>query len=98
MDDGPQSLPVSLLQYIALLEWTGRAIREDKPGHITSPPTELLAKVGLDPDRWLESVERFGSLGGFVGHPDQLKQRAPAVGRRWLKGQGRSALAYSIAA
>ena len=101
-DDGSQSrrqcLPLSLLQYIELLEWTGRAVRKDKRGHITSPPTQLLAMCGLDPERWLESVERFGSLGGFVGHPRLLRQRATQVGRRWFKGQGVSSTAYLSAA
>jgi putative transposase len=95
---GSDGLPLSLLQYIALLEWTGRVLRDDKRGTITAPPSELLTRCGLDPDRWLESVQRFGSLGGYVGHPSQLRQRASQMGRRWLKGQGYTMVAYSMAA
>lgn len=102
MDGDPQgrseSLPLTLEHYIALLEWTGRELREDKPGAITSAPPELLARCGLDPARWLDGVERFGDLGGFVGHPRRLKERAEQLGRRWLKGQGGSTVAYAMAA
>jgi REP element-mobilizing transposase RayT len=95
---GADRLKPSLLQYIELLEWTGRSMRADKPGSITAPPPELVAKLGLDPARWLESLEGFGALGGFVGHPSLLRSRASQLGRRWLRGQGRSGLAYASAA
>jgi REP element-mobilizing transposase RayT len=92
-------LPLSLVQYVALLEWTGRAARQDATGHITAPPPELLTRCGLAPDRWLDGVWGFGSLrGSYVGHPSRLRQRASEVGRRWLKGQGSPVVAYSTAA
>ena len=87
------------LQYLALLEWPGRAIRPDTPGHITAPPPQLITRCGLDPDRWLDGVQGFGELGGYVvGHPSLLRRRASQIGRRWLKGQGGSVVAYSKAA
>jgi putative transposase len=96
-EEHPDGLPLSLPQYLELLEWTGRALREDDRGTITSPPSELIEKCGLDPSRWLDSVERFGGLGGFVGHPNELRVRALRVNQRWLKGQGRrSSIAYRV--
>ena len=97
--EGPaNALPIDLLQYVEILEWTGRMVREDKSGRITSPPFRLLRQYGLDPDSWLESVERFGSFGFFVGHPDWLEKTAPRVGRKWLKGQKRARSTYARAA
>ena len=61
-------------------------------------PFRLLRQYGLDPDSWLESVERFGSFGFFVGHPDRLEKTAPRVGRKWLKGQKRARSTYARAA
>jgi hypothetical protein len=96
---GSDPLPLSLIQYVALLEWTGRAMRRDKVGFITAPPPELVAANGLDPDRWLDGIEGFGSLRGtYVGHPSRLRQRAGQVGRRWLTGQGTSIVRYAMAA
>jgi putative transposase len=98
-EDESKGLPLSLPQYLELLEWTGRALRDDKRGFIDpeQPPSQLIERCGLDPERWLETVERFGSLGGFVGHPNRLRARATRMNQRWLKGQGRGGrMAYSL--
>ena len=97
--EGPaNALPMDLFQYVEILQWTGQMVREDKAGRITCPPFKLLRQYGLDPDSWLESVERFGSFGFFVGHPDRLEKTAPRVGRKWLKGQKRARSTYARAA
>lgn len=96
---GADGLPLILIQYVALLQWTGQAARPDKVGHITAPPPALVAACGLDPERWLDGFEGYGSLRGrYVGHPKLLRARAIQVGRRWLRGQGGSAVAYPLAA
>jgi hypothetical protein len=41
-----------------------------------------IGHVDLNPVRWLESVERFGSFGVFVGHPNKLEERAAHLGLR----------------
>ena len=93
MDEGGCSqndcLPMTLEGYTDLLVWTGRQVRDDKRGTLEELPTSVLRACGLDPDEWLESVETFGALGGFVGHPDRLRERAEQLGQRWIKGQGR---------
>lgn len=93
-----EPLPFALLAYVALLEWTGRLMRDDARGAISGAPTKLVAELGLDPEKWLDSVEGFGSLGGFAGHPTRLRARAAQLGRSWLKGQGASSTAYAVAA
>ena len=63
-----------------------------------SPIPAAPAVRSWNPDSWLESVERFGSFGFFVGHPDRLEKTAPRVGRKWLKGQKRARSTYARAA
>jgi hypothetical protein len=100
MDDGvhcnDDCLPLTLAQYIELLEWTGRQARDDKPGKITAPPPELLRACGLDPDEWLDSLARYGALGGFVGHPEKLRERAERLGQRRVKGQNGGGVSYAV--
>jgi REP element-mobilizing transposase RayT len=93
-----ESLPISFPQYMELLEWTGRTIRDDKKGHITAGPSQLLAKCGLDPAGWLDSVERFSSFGVFVGHPARLEEQAAKLGQQRLKGTRRASKTYVSAA
>lgn len=93
-----EPLPMSLLAYVALLEWTGRALRDGKRGVLSGPPAALVSALGLDPERWLESVEMFGSLGGFSGHPSRLQARAEQLGRRRLRGQSLESQVYALAA
>ena len=91
-----ESLPLTLLQYLELLEWTGRVVRLDKRGSITGPPSQLLERCGLDADKWLETLDGFESFGGYAGHPSKLRTRASQMNRRFLKGQGRqAAMVYS---
>lgn len=89
-----ETIPMTTMQYIELLEWTGRQARSDKKGRITGPPTALLSSLRLDADEWLESVKQFGSLGGFVGHPSRLRERANLLGQRWVKGQNGSTVPF----
>jgi REP element-mobilizing transposase RayT len=93
---GREPLPLTLSQYIDLLRWTCGAARQEERGSGTAAPSGLVTRCGLEPDGWLAGVEGFGGLGGHVGHPSRLKQRADKLGRRWLKGQGHSVMSYSL--
>lgn len=43
-----QGIPFSLLDYLELVDWSGRIIREDKRGAVSSHHPRLLSKLGLD--------------------------------------------------
>ena len=47
--------------YCELLDWTGRAIREDKRGYIPPHIQPLLQQLGLQPDHWIDTVKHFES-------------------------------------
>jgi REP element-mobilizing transposase RayT len=99
MDHSSDFLPITLLDYIALLEWKGSQPRKDKKGFIVEHISrKALAKLGLDPDKWRNSVDPFSSFGGVVGQPSKLQARAAQLGKKWLKGQGSSTMVYAKAA
>jgi hypothetical protein len=82
-------LSISVTDYLALLDWTGRAIRDDKRGAIPEHLAAILTRLGLDADRWCTVVSRFGKLFKRVaGTAESLSDEARRRGVRWLQGPG----------
>jgi REP element-mobilizing transposase RayT len=89
------ALPFGLRDYIELVEWTGRAARDDKHGVITGAMPQALVPTGLNPRQWLAlaleiqraSVKAIGNLG-------DVRKYNRSLGRRWLSGQSRLARIY----
>ena len=52
-------LPMTLDQYLQLLDWTGRQIRQDKGGSIPAECDPILERLGLNAEMWLEVVKSF---------------------------------------
>ena len=53
-------LPVSLAEYLRLLDWTGRQIRRDKRGAIPADLAPILERLHVAGDVWVEQVKHFG--------------------------------------
>ena len=53
-------VPISLGDYLVLLDWTGRQIVNGKRGRIPSTVSPILERLGLDRSAWVETVRRFG--------------------------------------
>ena len=45
----------------AFVDWTGRAIREDKRGAIRHSLPPVLRRLGIDADEWLKTMRPNGS-------------------------------------
>ena len=64
----PKGLPFELKDYMALVDLTGRAMREDKRGYIESHRSPILDRLAIDDAIWLELThsfeKRFGSAVG----------------------------------
>ena len=74
-------------KYLELLDWTGRQIRADKRGHLSSHLRPVLERLDLDVEAWVDNVERYGGLfHRLAGKLDRLQQLARATGRAWLHG------------
>ncbi|MFT6985146.1 MAG: REP element-mobilizing transposase RayT [Psychromonas sp.] len=86
----PQGIPYALIDYLELVDWTGRAIRSDKRGVISNKIPRLLSTLGLDSDTWLELACHFGKdYHGAVGSLDELALFAEHTGKRWISGQSK---------
>ncbi len=52
-------LPMSLDQYLQLLDWTGRQIRQDKVGHIPAEFAPILERLNCSAETWVDLVRNF---------------------------------------
>lgn len=78
---------VSERSYLELLDWTGRQIRADKPGHIPDSIAPLLTQLSIDTERWVKTVDRYGSLFyRVVGRVESMIEEAARLGRRFFRG------------
>jgi hypothetical protein len=98
--DHPNHISFTFDDYLQLVDWAGRAIREDKRGAIPGHLPPILARLGLDPEHYLRHVRR-GGRGHHVaalGRVDRLREAAEQLGRRFLKGLGQARQLYQVPA
>jgi REP element-mobilizing transposase RayT len=77
----------SLVDYLQLLDWTGRAIRSDKPGYIDSSLPSILARLSMDPEVWNAAMGRRGMVfGRAMGRLDLMRLHAATLGQSWIRG------------
>ena len=58
--NSPKGIAFSLLDYLTLVEETGKVIRADKRGNINEKNCLLLTDLGINSDDWLQLAEHFG--------------------------------------
>ncbi len=81
------ALPYDFLDYLALVDWTGRAIRADKRGAIPESLAPILERLNVETDQWLETVCKFeGHYRRVLGPAEQVRAYAEALGQKWLQG------------
>jgi REP element-mobilizing transposase RayT len=85
--DGPDHLPFAFSDYLALIDWAGRAVRDDKSGAIAAEAPPILERLGIDADAYLDRIshQRPGFLRA-MGRAERLRAAASELGQRFLKG------------
>lgn len=84
----PDHLPFALMEYLQLVDWSGRAIREGKRGHIDSRLPPLLTRLGIDPHAYLHTLQRPNRFGIALGTVEALQRAAERLRQRYLRGVG----------
>jgi len=87
--DSPKGLAFSLEDYLELMDWTGRAIREDKAGHIDATQLPILQRLSLDGRAWQKLSQSFERLfHSLVGRPEKVEAVVEAREQHWVQGIG----------
>jgi len=85
-----------LEDYLELLDWTGRNVREDKRGSIPAHLAPILERLHINANNWLATIREFESgFGRVVGRVQKISQAAQRLGRRWLYGMNQAAQAFT---
>ena len=88
-EDMPKGLAFRLADYLELVDYTGRIIREDKRGAIPEHLPSILQRLDIDSQQWHYLATRFESrFKGLVGAAHQLKQACQRLGYRRTPGMG----------
>lgn len=85
--DDDQGLPCVFIDYLALVDWSGRAIHPDKHGKIDDKSPPILERLHIDSAHLLKYLSRKEQ--GFVhviGSCQAIQAAAFKLGRKFLKG------------
>ena len=82
-------LPIRAGEYLELVYWIGRQLRDGKRGGIHKDVPSILQSLDPTSRRWIVRVNAIGS--GYwrvVGEAQDLIAVAQRIGQRWVKGLG----------
>ena len=88
-EDGEKQrlLDLSLDQYLDMLDWTGRQLRENGKKNIPGEYKPILERLRIDSDRWLDAVNCYGrNFYRAAGQEEHMRLAARDAGLKWLKG------------
>jgi REP element-mobilizing transposase RayT len=96
--DNSKTINFELTDYLRLVDWTGRAIHEDKKDAIPNDLAPILERIGLNPDAWLKSVSHYNRhYYSVLGAIDRISAFAQAQKKRWHRGQRAVLESYRLA-
>ena len=95
-DDHPNAIGFSTLEYLELVDWAGRILREDKRGYIPEHVPPILTRLGLEPEGYLLHIKnrREKAPPLVVGSVQQIRRLAERLNQRFLKGLGEARTLY----
>ena len=92
----PRGLAFNLIDYLELVDWTGKAIREDKRGYIAESAPPILQRLDISPTHWLELTTSFESrFKGIVGSVETVKRLCSHFGLKRTPNRSNSKILYS---
>ena len=66
LDDGKELesrlLNLTIDEYLRLLDWTGRLVKDENQGAIPSDINPILTRLDVNQENWLDTVKTFGSV------------------------------------
>ena len=83
-------IPYLYREYLELVDWSGRAIREDKRGAIESRLPPKLVRLGIDGEQWHKAMQPKGAhqFSWAIGKCDVMREHAKKLAIKWIKGIG----------
>ena len=81
-------LPYSIQEYFYLVDWSGRAVRDDKRGAIDDQLPSILHRLGIDETYWCEAMKPKANryFSRAIGCQTSLRAYAKKLEIGWIKG------------
>lgn len=96
-DHHVNSIGYELSEYLELVDWAGRQIKEDKRGSIAEEVPPILERLGLSDTGYLEFVgggKAKAVKPRVIGKIETIQQAAEKLGQRFLNGMSLSRALY----
>ena len=92
------ALPITLLDYVQLIDWSGRSVRADNRGAIDAHAPPILERLKVDPDAWRSVLRIRGNIfGRAMGRVDRLRLHARALGHSRIQGLSKARRLFGAA-
>lgn len=96
VDKNAPAIPYTCRDYLSLVDWSGRLIREDKRGAIDAALPPILKRLGIELGSWELLMSRRGTVfGRAMGKLDTMRLHAATLGQSWVRGVRRAERIYS---
>ncbi|NKB76233.1 MAG: hypothetical protein GKR96_04125 [Gammaproteobacteria bacterium] len=83
--DTLDTLPISFTEYLELLDWSSRILREDKSGAVNPSMPNILGRLGDTKQQWASQLRpRSPWRPKAVGSPDALAVYCESIGQKWV--------------
>ena len=73
-NDHQTGIPFNFKDYLTLVDWTGRIIRNDKGGHIDEAYPLILSRLQVTPEQWRINTTQFEVI-----HPGRFNRQTPQL-------------------
>jgi hypothetical protein len=80
--DRLEGIAITFQDYLELLDWIGRAFRQQKQGHIPWHLAPILRRLGYSPEQWLAAA---GAFKGYLDRLLVLRNVYARLRRRWAE-------------
>jgi len=89
-------IPYLYREYLELVDWSGRVMREDKRGAIDSRLPPILVRLGIDEEEWHKAMQPKGAhqFSRAMGKCEVMREHAKKLAIKWIKGIGISSKLY----
>lgn len=92
----PKGLIFNLIDYIELVDWTGRIVREGKRGTIDATAPPILQRLHISTKHWLELSTNFESrFKGIAGSAQSIRNLCAHFGLTRQVNRSNSEVLYS---
>ena len=94
--DNRSCLPYRSFDYLELVDWTGRSVRNDKRGAIDARVPRIMERLTINPQAWRSTMRPAGNVfGRALGEVERLRQHAERLAQAWIRGMSAAARLYS---